>query len=119
MKAPETPVLNRMLERVRAEITYMNSCITPPLVKKYGAGTFKTGLVIRCAEQPSLIDAPRSQTGAVSLEFKDCIRYSGRSVAIDKAKFLRRYYSTDEGKRYREFLDSITDPHERERYEIF
>lgn len=118
MKQPETRVLDRMLDEIRAEVAYMNSCITPTLVKRFGVGTFKTGMVIRCAEQPTLIDAPHSQSGAVRLEFRDCVRYSGRSVAIDKAKFLKRYYSTDEGKKYKEFLDGLTDPHERERYKI-
>lgn len=118
MIQPETKILNKMLDGVRAEVTYMNSCITPTLVKRFGAGTFKTGMVVRCAEMPSLIDAPISGTGAVRLEFKDCIRFSGRSVAIDKAKFLKRYYSTEEGKKYKEFLDGLTDPHDRERYEI-
>lgn len=118
MKKPETDVLKKMLEGIHSEITYMNSCITPELVKKFGAGTFRTGMVIRCAELPSLIDMPMSPTGAVRLKFKDCVRFSGRSVAIDKAKFLARYYATEEGKAYKAYLDSLS-PEERELFNIF
>lgn len=107
-----------MLEGIREEIAYMNSSITPTLVQKFGAGTFRTGMVVRCAEMPSLINAPTSPAGAVRLEYKDCIRFSGRCAAIDKAKFLARYYATEEGRKYKAFLDSL-EPLERERFNIF
>ena len=115
---PDTKVLEKMLDEVKAEIDYMNSCITPTLVKRFGAGTFKTGMIIKCAEMPTLIDAPRFETGAVKMMYKDCVRFSGQRMGIDRAKFLKRYYATEEGKKYKEFLDGLTDPHERERYKI-
>ena len=115
---PETKLLQRMLKEAGLEIDYMNRCTVPTLLQKFGAGTFRTGMILRCAEMPTLIDAPKLPTGAVSLHYKDCVAFSGHKVFLDKDRLLARYYGTDEGKRYKSFLDGLSKE-ERPKYEIF
>lgn len=115
METPKTELLQKMLEGVQNEIDYMNDTTAPALVSRFGANTFKTGLVIRCTEEPLLIDLKEKP---VKVIYSDCIRFNGQKMCIDKEKFLARYYATEEGKKYREFLDRLPTIQRRQN-EIF
>lgn len=115
---PETRILNGMFAEIQEEIDYINSMPVPFLKKKYGSGCLNTNLVLRVAELPSLMDAPRSPSGAVNLKYRDEITFNGRVAIINRSKFLERYYATEEGKIYKKFLEEL-DPKLRRQFEIF
>ena len=118
IEIPETKVLTRMFEEIEGELSYINSTTLPILLKLFGS-VLNTGIVIRCAEQPSILNIPKTGVGFVPLNYKDEIKFNGKKAVINKPKFLQRYYSTDEGKRYKMFLEGL-DPVARDKqFNIF
>ena len=107
-----------MFSEVTCEIDYLNKDLLPFLKEAFGAGCLNTGLILRCAENPSLVNVPELQYMAVELRYQDCMKYSGKAMTIDKARFTARYYATEEGKAYKQFLDELP-PDLKERYSIF
>lgn len=118
LKIPETRVLRGMFSEIQEEIDYINTRSVPYLMKKYGSGCLNTKLVLRVAELPSLMDAPRSQSGAVNLRYRNEISFNGRVAIINRQKFMERYFATDEGKTYKRFLESL-DPGMRRQFDLF
>lgn len=118
IEIPETKVLNRMFEEIGGELAYINSDTIPALLKMFGP-VLNTGIILRCAEQPGLLKLQKTGVGFVPLNYKDEIKFNGKKAVINKPKFLKRYYSTDEGKRYKAFLESL-DPVARDKqFNIF
>ena len=118
IKMPETKVLNRMFEEIGQELGYINGAVVPALVSTFGP-VLNTGIVLKVAELPSLVNIPSLGSGAVVLSYKREIKYNGKKAVINKAKFLERYYSTDEGKRYKEFLESLDSISRTKQFNIF
>lgn len=117
IKVPETKILSQMFSEIENELTYINGATVPALVSTFGS-VLNTGIVLRVAELPSLINAPRLGTGAVILRYKEEIKFNGRKAVINKPKFLERYYRTEEGQNYKKFVESL-DPVTRRQFEIF
>lgn len=117
IKVPETRLLSQMFREIEQELTYINGTTVPALVSTLGP-VLNTGIVLRVAELPSLLNAPRLGTGAVLLRYKDEIKFNGRKAVINKPKFLEKYYRTEEGQNYKKFVESL-EPGLRRQFEIF
>lgn len=117
IEIPETKVLNRMFEEIGGELAYINSDTIPALLKMFGS-VLNTGIILRCAEQPGLL-MQKTGVGFVPLNYKDEIKFNGKKAVINKPKFLKRYYSTDEGKRYKAFLESLDSVARDKQFNIF
>lgn len=115
---PTTELLNRMFSEITYEIEHLNNKVLPYLKARFGVGCMNTNLIIKCAGEPVLINAPGLQSTVIELKYQGCMKYSGRAMAIDKKKFIARYYATEEGQAYKKFLEGLP-PEQKEQYNIF
>lgn len=118
IKMPDTRELEKMFQDIEQELSYINGAIVPALVSAFGP-VLNTGIVLRVAETPSIINVPSLDSGAVVLRYKSEIKYNGKKAVINKPKFLERYYRTEEGKRYKEFLEGLDSITRNKQFNIF